>query len=199
MDLFNTNTETNILPKDGVVNYYGKVLQRQDAQHYFDSLLQTIEWKNDEVILFGKNITTKRETAWYGDGNYSYTYSNVTKHALPWTTELLALKKIVEDITGTVFNSCLLNLYHSGEEGMSWHSDDEKSLGKNTTIASLSLGAERMFYFRHKQTNLIISVFLENGSLLVMKGETQTNWVHRLPLTKKITQPRVNLTFRTIL
>lgn len=198
MDLFNIDTVLNLLPNDGVVNYYGKVLKQQEAQHYLDKLLNTIEWKNDEAIIFGKHIITKRKAAWYGDSDYAYTYSNTTKQALTWTKELLELKAIVEAITETTFNSCLLNLYHNGNEGMAWHSDDEKSLGRNTTIASLSFGAERKFLLKHKLTKQTVSVVLESGSLLVMKDATQTNWLHSLPKTKKITKPRVNLTFRTI-
>ena len=198
MDLFNTETTTNLLPYDGVVNYYGKVLKQQEAQYYLDRLLNTIEWKNDEAIIFGKHIITKRKAAWYGDADYSYTYSNTTKQALTWTKELLELKKIAEEITGTTFNSCLLNLYHNGDEGMAWHSDDEKSLGKNTAIASFSFGAERKFSLKHKKTKQAISILLENGSLLLMKDATQTNWLHCLPKSKKVNQPRVNLTFRTI-
>ncbi|UZR98817.1 alpha-ketoglutarate-dependent dioxygenase AlkB family protein [Chondrinema litorale] len=198
MDLFNTNPVNNLLPFDGTANYYGKILNWQDAQYYLEQLLNTVPWKNDEAIIFGKHIVTKRKVAWYGNENYEYTYSNTTKQALVWTKELLELKQKVEKITGDTFNSCLLNLYHNGEEGMAWHSDDEKSLGENTTIASLSLGAERKFSFKHKETKKSISVVLEQGSLLVMKDSTQTNWWHRLPKTKKIKKPRINLTFRTI-
>ncbi|MDO9186874.1 MAG: alpha-ketoglutarate-dependent dioxygenase AlkB [Bacteroidia bacterium] len=199
MDLFNSETIINLLPGDGVVNYYGKILNQERSQYYLDKLLNTIEWKNDEAIIFGKHIITKRKAAWYGNRNYSYTYSNTTKQALIWTKELLELKTIVEKITESQFNSCLLNLYHSGDEGVSWHSDDEKSMGQNTTIASLSFGAERKFSFKHKLTHESVSILLESGSLLVMKEATQTNWLHCLPKTKKITRPRVNLTFRTII
>lgn len=199
MDLFSSETIINLLPGDGVVNYYGKVLNQERSQYYLDKLLNTIDWKNDEAIIFGKHIITKRKAAWYGNSNYAYTYSNTTKQALIWTKELLELKTLVEEITQSQFNSCLLNLYHSGDEGVSWHSDDEKSMGKNTTIASLSFGAERKFSFKHKLTNESVSVLLESGSLLVMKEATQTGWLHCLPKTKKITRPRVNLTFRTII
>jgi len=198
MDLFNTNSFVNLLPFDGVANYHGNVLKREQAQFYFNTLLNTIEWKNDEAIIFGKHIITKRKAAWYGDSNYAYTYSNTTKHALAWTKELSELKQLTEALTGTTYNSCLLNLYHTGDEGMAWHSDDEKSLGKNTSIASLSFGAERKFCFKHKRTKQTISILLENGSLLEMKDTTQTNWLHRLPTTIKILTPRVNLTFRTM-
>jgi len=188
----------NLLPQDGIVNYYGKIFSEKEADFYLEKLLSTIEWKNDEAIIYGKHIITKRKAAWYGDSNYSYTYSNTTKHALPWTAELMLLKERVEELTKAKFNSCLLNLYHDGNEGMAWHSDDEKSLGKNTTIASLSFGAERKFSLKHKITKETVSVLLESGSLLVMKGSTQTHWQHSLPKTTKVKTPRVNLTFRTI-
>ena len=200
MDLFgNTFDETtNLLPSDGTVNYFGKIVSKSESDDFFNKLLESIEWKNDQAIIFGKHITTKRKVAWYGDEAFEYTYSNVTKRALRWTAELKVLKALAEEKSGITFNSCLLNLYHSGEEGMAWHSDDEKSLGKNTTIASFSFGAERKFSFKHKDTGKTVSLILEHGSLLVMKDETQTFWLHRLPPTKKVSKPRINLTFRTI-
>jgi len=200
MDLFNIEIDTkhNLLPYGGTVNYFGKLFPQALADQYYQILMETIEWKNDEAYIMGKHIITKRKVAWYGDDTYSYTYSNASKLALPWTEELLALKKITEDKTGVQFNSCLLNLYHNGDEGMAYHSDDEKALQKNGAIASLSFGAERRFLFKHKQTKETVTTFLEHGSLLVMKDETQSNWLHRLPPTKKVTRPRVNLTFRTM-
>jgi len=198
MDLFSGNDTTNLLPQDGTVLYYGAVLSQADAQRYLETLLETIEWRNDEAVIFGKHFITKRKVAWYGNSAYSYTYSNTTKQALPWTKELAELKRLAEEITGRTYNSCLLNLYHTGDEGMAWHSDDEKALGKNTSIASLSLGAERKFAFKHKETKQVVSLLLEHGSLLLMEDETQSNWLHRLPKTTKVTRPRVNLTFRTM-
>ena len=199
MTTFNeSKVSNNILNKDGIVNYYGKILSSEEANRYFDLLMQSILWEKDEIIVFGKYITTKREVAWYGDSQYVYTYSNTTRQALAWTKELFGVKQIVEKCAGIKFNSCLLNLYHNGNEGMGWHSDVEKSLGKNNTIASLSFGAERKFSFKHKQTKQTVSVVLEHGSLLMMKGATQSNWLHSLPKSKNITQPRINLTFRTI-
>jgi alkylated DNA repair dioxygenase AlkB len=197
--LFHEDEVSNLLPNDGTVNYYGKILNSKEANQNFDLLMKNILWQNDEVIIFGKHIITKRKAAWYGDSDYLYTYSNSTKQALPWTEELSWLRQIVEELVGAKFNSCLLNLYHDGKEGMGWHSDDEKSLGKNNTIASLSLGAERKFLFKHKQTKQIVSLVLENGSLLVMKEATQSNWLHSLPKSKNIIHSRINLTFRTIL
>jgi len=200
MDLFNTTTgaDLNLLPYGGTVNYYGHVMSLAMADSYLELLRNTIEWKSDEAIILGKHIFTKRKVAWYGDREFEYTYSNTTKKALPWTNELLELKAIAEQKTGETFNSCLLNLYHSGEEGMAWHSDGEKDLKKNGAIGSMSFGAERKFSFKHKESKETVSLILEHGSLLVMKDATQTNWLHRLPPTKLVSKPRVNLTFRSI-
>ena len=200
MELFENlpDSEFNLLPKDGTVNYYGRIFSLEEATHFYKILLETIEWRNDEAIIFGKKILTKRKVAWYGEEEFEYTYSKTTKKAFTWTKELLELKKVVEEKTGEKFNSCLLNLYHSGSEGMAYHSDGEKDLKKNGAIASLSLGAERKFSFKHKITKDKIELLLENGSLLVMKDQTQSFWLHRLPPTKKILMPRINLTFRTI-
>jgi len=198
MGLFD-DSSLNLLPHGGTVNYYGTVLSLTDANRYLQALLDTIEWKNDEAIIMGKHIVTARKVAWYGNKPYLYTYSKTTKTALPWTAELMELKKLAEELTGATYNSCLLNLYHNGNEGMAWHSDDEKALAKNGSIASFSFGAERKFSFKHKTTKETVSVILAHGSLLVMKDATQTNWQHRLPPTTKVSAPRVNLTFRTIL
>lgn len=195
----NVDSSKNLLPHHGTVNYYGKIFSLEEANHYLDCLLKTIEWKNDEAIIFGRHIMTKRKVAWYADFEFEYTYSNITKRALPWTKELLVLKAVTEKAAQETFNSCLLNLYHDGREGMAWHSDGETDLKKDGAIGSLTFGAERKFAFKHKQTKETVSIVLEHGSLLVMKGTTQTHWLHRLPPTKIISKPRVNLTFRTII
>jgi len=197
MDLFSPEPVINLLPYDGTVQYYGRILSAQKGLFYFEKLLSTIAWKNDEAKIFGKHFITKRKAAWYGDNDFSYTYSNTTKHALPWTKELLELKMLAEKISGQIYNSCLLNLYHNGDEGMAWHSDNERSLGLNTAIASMSFGAERKFMLKHKLSKQGVSVLLESGSLLIMKDTTQTHWLHCLPKTKKVNKPRINLTFRT--
>ena len=199
MDLFNQNSHTNILPFDGEVLYLGKVFNRKEVAQYYQTFLEKIPWKNDEAIIFGKHHITKRKVAWFGDNTYSYKYSGITKQAHIWTPELLQLKQKVEELSATTYNSCLLNLYHDGEEGMGWHSDAEKTLLDNGTIASVTLGAERKFSFKHKESKQRIDVLLENGSLLLMKGTTQKNWLHRLPPTKKVFSPRINLTFRTVI
>lgn len=199
MDLFNSiESNSNLLPFDGEVFYYGKVFNKPQADNYFTVLMKTIAWKNDEAMIYGKKIITKRKVAWYGEKAFEYTYSKVTKLALPWTSELLALKKLAEQVSEESYNSCLLNLYHTGEEGMAWHSDGETDLKKDGAIASLSFGAERKFAFKHKGSADKVELLLEHGSLLVMKGSTQTHWLHRLPPTTKINKPRINLTFRTI-
>ena len=189
----------NLLPEGGVVYYYGTVMTAEQATYYCQQLLDTIVWKPDEAVIFGRHIITKRKAAWYGDRSFAYTYSGTTKTALPWTKTLLDLKALTEQVTGSSFNSCLLNLYHDGHEGMAWHSDDEKSLGKHAAIASLSFGAERRFLLKHKHSGQKITIMLENGSLLIMKGETQSHWLHSLPKSTRISQPRINLTFRTML
>ena len=199
MDLFRNDPAANLLPYDGVVNYFGPVLSPSEADEFYQKSLAEIPWKNDEAVIFGKHIVTARKVAWYGDTGFSYTYSGTTKQALPWTPELVTLKALVEKLTATRYNSCLLNLYHNGNEGMAWHSDDEKSLGKDTSIASVSFGAEREFRLKHKRADGEVSIVLESGSLLVMKGSTQTHWLHSIPKTSKVTTPRINLTFRTML
>ena len=198
MNLFDIPATGNILPYDGEVIYSGKILAEEEANRYLSILLHDIAWKHDEAVIFGRHIITRRMVAWYGDDNYSYTYSNKTRVALPWTKELLELKTLTERFTGTVYNSCLLNLYHNGDEGMAWHSDDEKMLQKDGSIASLSFGATRKFSLKHRVSKETLSLLLESGSLLEMKGSTQTHWLHTLPKSKKIMQPRVNLTFRVM-
>lgn len=200
MELFKLKIDPikNLLPEDGTVNYFGKIFNQAEADGFYKSLLDHIAWRNDEAVIFGKKIITKRKVAWYGEKAFEYTYSNTTKLALPWSTALIALKAHVEKESKETFNSCLLNLYHTGSEGMAWHSDGEKDLKKDGAIASLSFGAERNFAFKHKETKEKVQLVLEHGSLLIMKGETQSHWMHRLPPTTKISTPRVNLTFRTI-
>lgn len=200
MDLFSSehNSKDNLLPKDGEVHYHGPIFSSSLANEYYDKLLTEIAWAPDQALIFGKLITTKREVAWYADKAYSYTYSKITKTALLWTPLLLQIKAAVEKASGETYNACLLNLYHNGSQGMAWHSDGEKDLKKNGAIASVSFGAQRKFAFKHKEDKAVVAVPLEHGSLLVMKGSTQSHWLHRLPPTKKIHSPRINLTFRTI-
>ena len=175
------------------------IFSRTEADHFLKVLSADIFWEHDEVMMFGKKIITKRKVAWYGDKPFDYTYSHVKKSAMPWTSALKAIKDKMEACSGETYNSCLLNLYHSGEEGMGWHTDNEKELKKEGAIASISFGAPRKFCFKHKQKEEKVDLLLDHGSLLVMKGSTQSHWLHRLPPSKKINSLRINLTFRTII
>lgn len=199
-DLFGYKPTTghNLLPRDGHVSYFGRVFTPAEADHLKASLLEAVEWRNDQAIIFGKTITTRRQVAWYADQPYAYRYSGTTKRALPWPEFLVSVNQKIAALCQDSFNSCLLNLYPSGEDGMAWHSDAEKELKRNGVIASVSLGAERKFQFQHKETKALVSVWLEHGSLLVMKGETQSYWLHRLPKMAQLASPRINLTFRQI-
>jgi len=200
MDLFGTIVDPtlNLLPHDGTVHYYGEILDTTQSDNYFATLYRDTPWQHDRAIIRGKLIITARRVAWYGNEAYHYTYSGTTKQALPWTDTLLALKACVEEKAGTRYNSCLINLYDDGNTGMAWHSDDERMLGENPSIASLSLGVQRKFAFKHKKTKQVISLELAHGSLLLMQDETQAHWHHSLPKTVQVKQPRINLTFRTI-
>jgi alkylated DNA repair dioxygenase AlkB len=199
MQLFDLDPLQNLLPQNGTVNYWDSVFTKNEADYFYNKLFSSIFWENDEVFIFGKHITTARKVAWYSENVATYTYSKITKKPHQFTPELLKIKQVVENITNQKFNSCLLNLYHNGKEGMSWHSDNEKELVKNGTIASVSFGAVRKFAFKHKQTQKTVSLYLAHGSLLVMKGQTQDYWLHKLPTSLKINEPRINLTFRQIL
>ena len=198
MDLFNQSPNANLLTGACIAESHGIIFSKDEIDFFFNQLATEITWGNDEVLIFGKRITTKRKTAWYGDKPFAYTYSHATKIALPWTETLNEIKNKVERISNEKFNSCLLNLYHDGNEGMGWHSDDEKMIVQKSAIASVSFGAPRKFVFKHKKDKTQVSTILENGSLLVMKGETQIDWLHALPKSLKIKTPRINLTFRMI-
>lgn len=196
MHLFNDQSPVSIVSYDGQATYYPSLMDEAEATAYFDKLKEEINWQNDELVIFGKTIITSRLVAWYGSEPFEYTYSKKTKKALLFSKTILKLKEQVEEQTGAKYNSCLLNFYHSGDEGMGWHTDDEKDLVKHSSIASVSLGACRKFVFKHKLSGEKVEVVLESGSLLDMYGTIQENWLHSLPKTKKINLPRINLTFR---
>lgn len=199
LDLQEADLPRNILPSDGESIYYGQIFSRQQAEDYMRLLLEGIPWQHDEAAIFGKHIVTARKVAWFGDAHYDYTYSGRTRTARVWTPELLAIKTEVERLGGSHYNSCLLNLYGDGKQGMGWHHDDEKGLGPNSDIASVSFGVTRRFDFRHKTTKEKVSLHLQPGSLLIMRGRTQSCWQHQIPKSTKILEPRINLTFRRML
>lgn len=186
----------NLLPKDGIAIYHGVVFNEQEANGICKDLFETIPWKQDEVVMFGKKIITKRKVAWYADACITNTYAGVKKSGLEWPSALIGIKQKVEAITGAKYNACLLNLYHEGEEGMGWHQDKKKEMVAGSSIASLSFGAVRKFAFKHATTNERLDIELAHGSLLDMKGEIQAHWYHSLPKTTRIKQMRINLTFR---
>lgn len=197
MNLFQT-PNSNLLPFDGEVFYFSSVFSKEEGDNLLQELDNTINWQHDEIILFGKRIITERKVAWYGENLLEYTYSKVTKTAIPWTKDLLYIKHKIENVTGETYNSCLLNRYQNGNQGMSWHSDDEIMLKKNASIASVSFGVGRIFKFKHKKVKTTLNLFLEHGSLLDMRENTQLNWLHALPKSKKVQGLRINLTFRKI-
>ena len=191
-----TTNIPNIINQDGQAHYFGIIVNAEQKHTYFNELLNKIVWTNEKLVMFGKEIITKRKVAFYADSLMSYTYSNKTKQALAWTPLLLEIKNLTTSYTASHYNACLLNLYHDGEEGMGWHSDDEKEIIPNSSIASLSFGAERKFAIKHKTTKETHSILLENGSLFEMLGSFQKHWLHSMPKSKKIIAPRINLTFR---
>ncbi|CAM3743304.1 alpha-ketoglutarate-dependent dioxygenase AlkB family protein [Polynucleobacter arcticus] len=200
--LFQTQSPSEpivILAKDGRAEYFNHFYDADTSDHLFEKLLSSLSWESDRIQMFGKLVTTSRKVAWVGDPDCSYTYSGVPKQPQNWTDELLQIKQKLEQVTGHTYNSCLLNLYHTGQEGMGWHSDDEKELDNSNPIASISLGARRKFAFRHKQDKTTNALFLENGSLLIMHPPIQEYWHHSLLKTKTVMSPRINLTFRKIL
>ena len=196
MELFPKETNINILPNDGVVLYSPKFIEETECKTYIEKLFNTIEWENEVINLFGNEIIMNRKIAFYADNDINYTYSKNEKIGKKWNEVLIYLKEMVEAKTKTNYNACLLNLYHDGTHGMGWHSDNEKEILENSSIASLSFGANRKFSFKNKKTKQTISLILENGSLLEMKENTQKNWLHALPKTKQTKNIRINLTFR---
>ncbi|ABP34867.1 alpha-ketoglutarate-dependent dioxygenase AlkB family protein [Polynucleobacter asymbioticus] len=189
---------TNLLPKEGLVNYYPEFLGEVESLNLLNQLQKSLQWEADQLIIFGRLISTRRKVAWIGDPKCTYTYSGVKKQPQSWTPELLIIKRQLEELPQAEFNSCLLNFYHDGADGMGWHSDDEKELDAQSPIASLSLGSARKFSFKHKKDKSTTSLFLENGSALIMHAPTQQFWQHALLKTKTIHTPRINLTFRRI-
>lgn len=191
----------NLLPYDGIVNDFGKIIEQPERLYQY--LLEKSPWQHDVVTLFGKTHVTNRQVVWMGDALSSYHYSGHTRHSVVWSPSVLELKNLIEKKLAeygvvTQFNACLLNYYLTGEDGLGYHADNETELGYQPIIASVSLGAERKFVFKHRVTKDKVEIILENGQLIVMAGDTQQYWVHSLPKTKKVKDGRINLTFRTI-
>ena len=200
-DIFAPKLTDNLLPYDGLVNDLGIVIDYPSPLFY--NLVTELPWQEDIVTLFGKTHITTRQIVWMGDSDIDYQYSGHTRQTIPWTDTVFHVKQHVEQqllILGidVNFNSCLLNYYPSGEDGMGYHADDERELGEQPVIASLSLGATRKFVFKHKKTQDKVELYLESGQLIVMHGDTQSFWKHSITKTKKVTTGRISLTFRQI-
>ena len=187
-----------LLPGDGSAVLFPDFLCESDADKYFSGLHNNTPWEQNFIRLFGKEVSEPRLSTWHAEADLPYTYSGVPRTPHPWKEPLSSLRTACEAHTGQSFNGALLNLYRTGLDAMGWHSDDEAVNGPNPVIASISLGAERRFDFRHKQSREMISVVLPHGSLLVMSGACQTFWLHRIAKTTRQTEPRINVTFRTL-
>lgn len=187
-----------LLPGDGSAVLFPDFLCESDADNYFSGLHNNTPWEQNFIRLFGKEVSEPRLSTWHAEADLPYTYSGVPRTPHPWKEPLSSLRTACEAHTGQSFNGALLNLYRTGLDAMGWHSDDEAVNGPNPVIASISLGAERRFDFRHKQSREMISAVLPHGSLLVMSGACQTFWLHRIAKTTRQTEPRINVTFRTL-
>lgn len=206
-DLFASNPTDNLLPYDGKVNDLGIVID--NAAELYEQLATELPWQADTVTLFGKTHITTRQIVWMGDEGASYTYSGHSHQAVAWIESVVKIKQLVEkkllDVGIAVkFNTCLLNFYPTGMDGMGYHADDEKELGQKPIIAVLSLGATRKFVFKHKTTRLQdkpvkIELYLKSGQLIVMHGVTQSFWKHTITKTTKVNEGRISLTFRKML
>ena len=195
------NLPLNISLPDSDIKLFYQHFDKQSADQLFKNLLQEIPWVQNKISFYGKQSLVPRLESWHGDKGMSYKYSGIKMDAKPWTKNLLKIKQSIEPLVGISFNSVLINYYRDGKDRVAWHSDDEKELGKNPVIASVSLGADRKFKLRHKKyklNHLKREVILQNGSLLLMKGTTQHNWLHEIPRTARPIGPRINLTFRVI-
>lgn len=189
----------NILPFDGEVFLYENFYNRIEANGLFIALQKEIDWKQESIKIFGKEKQLPRLTAWYGDEGKSYTYSGLENIPIPFSGQLITIKEKLESFTKYSFNAALLNFYRTSTDSMGWHSDNEKELGINPVIASLSFGGSRVFQLKHKVDKASKqNITLNTGSLLLMKGSTQHNWLHQVPKTVKPIEARINITFRNI-
>lgn len=200
LDLFkeNNNQFETVKIVNGEYIYVSNFFNKSKSDQYFNNLINNIEWKQEEMNIYGKQIPFPRLTAWYGDSDKPYSFSGITLTPTQWSNELIKIKNAIEPLSNTKFNSVLLNRYRNGSDSISWHTDAEKELGENPVIASVNFGATRKFQLRHRDTKEKIEILLEHGSLLIMKGELQHFWQHQVPKTKAKVSERINLTFRVI-
>lgn len=181
------------------VFYIEHFLSPDDADRYLSVLLDTVAWDHEEIVMFGKRVRMPRLTAWYGDPDAVYVYSGLKNEPIAWNAPLLELRSRVSEAAGVQFNSVLLNRYRSGNDSLSWHADDERELGPEPVIGSLSLGAPRLFVMRTKAAKQrVLELRLAHGSLLIMRGISQKRFQHAVPKEKRAHGERVNLTFRVV-
>ena len=199
LDLFNNDNQLRDLKNNLNVEYIRDCFNKTEREVFFELLKKNIDWKQDFIKMFGKSHPLPRLTAWYGDEKKTYTYSGIPMTPLPWTKDLMEVKSKIEVYSKIQFNSVLLNYYRTGNDSVSWHSDDEKELGEEPIIGSVSFGELRKFRLRNKEDKKLIHNYeLDNGSLLIMRGKTQKYWEHEIPKTKKNVRSRINLTFRVV-
>jgi len=196
MTLFDRGDVRQLLPYDGEVRYHPDVFTVTESRRHLETLLDHTPWESRNIVLFGREVPQPRLACWYG--NRPYTYSGLTLEPRDFTAQLTELGNVAASLAGRTFNTVLANLYRDGRDSMGWHSDDERELGSEPVIASLSFGAVRRFRLRHRESRELVEISLEPGSVLVMSGLTQHRWMHDLPKSAKVTEPRVNLTFRHI-
>lgn len=199
MNLFSEEKQHFILPNAELI-YVPDFFNSQEADNYYRIIKDQTNWQHDDITVFGKTYKQPRLTALFGETNQTYSYSNITMHPEAFTKNLLNIKSKVEKFSEEKFNTLLINLYRDGNDSNGWHADNEKELGKNPIIASVSFGEERPFHFKHRTiTTERHKLILEHGSLLLMKGEMQHYWLHQITKTKRKIQPRINLTFRRLI
>ena len=189
----------NVLPFDGEVFFYPGFFNKTDSDHYYQQLLQNVNWKQEPIKMFGKEIMQPRLTAWFGAADKRYSYSGITMQPTDWNTLLLSIKQKIESVAMVNFTGALLNQYRDGRDSMGWHRDNEKELGTNPVIGSVSFGATRKFQLRNYRDKTIVrNINLTHGSFLLMRGATQHNWEHQVPKTSEDPGARINITFRVI-
>lgn len=199
MSLFEASETLKIKLSNAEIDYTPAFFNLEESRELFEAIYYQTNWIEDDIKVYGKLYKQPRLTAFYANNDKAYGYSNISMSPQPFTPVLNAIKLKIEKATEMTFSSCLLNLYRDGQDSNGWHADDEKELGENPVIASLSLGADRLFHLKHKNIKTLKhKLTLQNGSLLLMKGETQHHWFHQIPKTKKLIDKRINLTFRLI-
>ena len=190
---------SNLIPKNGELYLFENFIDNKHASSYYELLLNEIPWQKRSITMFGKTVDQPRLISWHAENDIKYSYSGIELEPSPWTLTLLNIKKTVQTKIKHEFNSAFINLYRHGRDYMGWHRDNEKELGPDPLIASVSLGAKRKLKFKHlKDKDLRYDIELDSGSLLIMSGEIQHHWKHCLPKALRINEPRINITFRQV-